>query len=160
GNVASTLGYVGAQSCDHPINAIYLWTSGPNEGVLQVQLRHGSGIRIEEFKEKLRGSFASQLPGVGFSFEPSDIGSRVLSFGASPPTAREARRWASTAERTPSGGSSAGAPFRERARDGFPGRSDRRSPEWCRRRESSPRRSGARWRRWIRSSTACGRVAS
>jgi multidrug efflux pump subunit AcrB len=85
GNVASTLGYVGAQSCDHPINAIYLWTSGPNEGVLQVQLKHGSGLRIEEFKEKLRRSFASKLPGVGFSFEPSDIVSRVLSFGASTP---------------------------------------------------------------------------
>jgi multidrug efflux pump subunit AcrB len=84
-NVDSTLGYVGAQSADHPINAIYLWTSGPNEGVLQVQLRHGSGIRIEEFKEKLRKSFAAHLPGVGFSFEPSDIVSRVLSFGASTP---------------------------------------------------------------------------
>ena len=84
-NVASTLGYVGAQSCDHPINAIYLWTSGPNEGVLQVQLRHGSGIRIEEFKERLRKSFAAQIPGVAFSFEPSDIVSRVLSFGASTP---------------------------------------------------------------------------
>lgn len=84
-NVDSTLGYVGAQSCDHPINAIYLWTSGPNEGVLQVQLRHGSGIRIEEFKEKLRRSFSEKLPGVAFSFEPSDIVSRVLSFGASTP---------------------------------------------------------------------------
>jgi multidrug efflux pump subunit AcrB len=84
-NVDSTLGYIGAQSADHPINAIYLWTSGPNEGVLQMQLRHGCGIRIEEFKEKLRKSFAAHLPGVGFSFEPSDIVSRVLSFGASTP---------------------------------------------------------------------------
>jgi multidrug efflux pump subunit AcrB len=65
GNVESTMGYVGAQSCDHPINAIYLWTSGPNEGVLQIQLRHGSGIRVEEFKERLRRSFAAKLPGGG-----------------------------------------------------------------------------------------------
>jgi len=84
-NVDSTLGYVGGQSADHPINAIYLWTSGPNEGVLQMQLRHGSGIHVEEFKERLRKSFAAHLPGVGFSFEPSDIVSRVLSFGASTP---------------------------------------------------------------------------
>jgi multidrug efflux pump subunit AcrB len=84
-NVDSTLGYVGAQSADHPINAIYLWTSGPNEGVLQMQLRHGCGIHIEEFKEKLRKSFSNDLPGVAFSFEPSDIVSRVLSFGASTP---------------------------------------------------------------------------
>jgi multidrug efflux pump subunit AcrB len=53
--------------------------------VLQIQLRHGSGIRVEEFKERLRRSFAAKLPGVGFSFEPSDIVSRVLSFGASTP---------------------------------------------------------------------------
>jgi CzcA family heavy metal efflux pump len=84
-NVDSTLGYIGAQSADHPINAIYLWTSGPNEGVLQMQLRHGSGIHVEEFKERLRKTFANHLPGVGFSFEPSDIVSRVLSFGASTP---------------------------------------------------------------------------
>jgi multidrug efflux pump subunit AcrB len=76
---------VGAQSADHPINAIYLWTSGPEEGVLQVQLRHGCGIHIEEFKERVRGSIAARLPGVDVSFEPSDIVSRVLSFGASTP---------------------------------------------------------------------------
>jgi multidrug efflux pump subunit AcrB len=85
GNVESTLGYVGGQSADHPINAIYLWTSGPEEGVLQVQLRHGSGIHIEEFKERLRKSLADHLPAMRFSFEPSDIVSRVLSFGASTP---------------------------------------------------------------------------
>jgi multidrug efflux pump subunit AcrB len=85
GILESTLGYVGAQSADHPINAIYLWTSGPNEGVLQLQLRHGSGIHVEQFKEKLRASIARELPGVALSFEPSDIVSRVLSFGASTP---------------------------------------------------------------------------
>ena len=85
GNVESTLGYVGGQSADHPINAIYLWTSGPEEGVLQVQLRHGSGLHIEDFKERLRKSLANHLPAMRFSFEPSDIVSRVLSFGASTP---------------------------------------------------------------------------
>ena len=84
-NVESTLGYVGGQSADHPINAIYLWTSGPEEGVLQVQLKHGSGLHIEEFKERLRKSLATHQPAMRFSFEPSDIVSRVLSFGAATP---------------------------------------------------------------------------
>jgi multidrug efflux pump subunit AcrB len=84
-NVESTLGYVGLQSADHPINAIYLWTSGPEEAVLQVQLRHGSGIPIEEFKERLRGAITKELPAVRLSFEPSDIVSRIMSFGASTP---------------------------------------------------------------------------
>jgi multidrug efflux pump subunit AcrB len=84
-NVESTLGYIGLQSADHPISAIYLWTSGPEEGVLQVQLRHGSGIPIEEFKERLRGTILTKLPDLRLSFEPSDIVSRVMSFGASTP---------------------------------------------------------------------------
>lgn len=83
--VESTLGYVGLQSADHPINAIYLWTSGPEECVLQVQLRHGTGIHIEDFKEKLRTAISRKLPDLRLSFEPSDIVSRVMSFGASTP---------------------------------------------------------------------------
>jgi len=85
GNVESTLGYVGAQPTTHPINAIYLWTSGPDEGVLQIQLRHGSGLRVEPFKELLRREIAAKIPEVAISFEPSDIVSRVLSFGAPTP---------------------------------------------------------------------------
>ncbi|HXX94526.1 MAG TPA: efflux RND transporter permease subunit, partial [Planctomycetota bacterium] len=85
GKIESTLGYVGLQSADHPINAIYLWTSGPEEGVLQLQLRHGSGIPIEDYKERLRRTISRELPDVRLSFEPSDIVSRVMSFGASTP---------------------------------------------------------------------------
>jgi multidrug efflux pump subunit AcrB len=85
GNVDTTLGYVGTQSSDHPINAIYLWTGGPEEGVLQVQMRHGWGASIEAFKETLRRTIAAELPHVRVSFEPSDIVSRVMSFGTSTP---------------------------------------------------------------------------
>src|SRR4029077_4957935 len=38
-----------------------------------------------ELKERLRKKFAEQLPDVSFSFEPSDIVSRVMSLGASTP---------------------------------------------------------------------------
>jgi multidrug efflux pump subunit AcrB len=85
GNVDTTLGYVGTQSSDHPINAIYLWTGGPEEGVLQVQMRHGWGVSIEAFKETLRRTIAAELPQLRVSFEPSDIVSRVMSFGTSTP---------------------------------------------------------------------------
>src|SRR6516162_829439 len=43
GNVEITLGFVGVQNAAYPINAIYLWTSGPEEAVLQVQLKGDSG---------------------------------------------------------------------------------------------------------------------
>ena len=37
------LGFVGVQNADYPINTIYLWTSGPEEAVLQVQLKPKAG---------------------------------------------------------------------------------------------------------------------
>jgi multidrug efflux pump subunit AcrB len=86
-NVEITLGFVGTQPPNYPINTIYLWSSGSEEAVLQVQLKRGTGIRIEDLKERLRQKLVQELPGVRFSFEPSDIVSRVMSFGA--PTAIE-----------------------------------------------------------------------
>lgn len=84
-NVAVTLGFVGVHAPSYPINLIYLWNGGSEEGVLQVQLKPGVQMSIEGLKERLRKKFAQQLPDVSFSFEPSDIVSRVMSLGASTP---------------------------------------------------------------------------
>ncbi|HEX9464656.1 MAG TPA: efflux RND transporter permease subunit [Alphaproteobacteria bacterium] len=85
GNVEITLGFVGTQPPNYPINTIYLWSSGSEEAVLQVQLKPGAGIRVEDLQERLRQTLPEELPGVRFSFEPSDIVSRVMSFGAPTP---------------------------------------------------------------------------
>ena len=84
-NVAITLGFVGVHGANYPINLIYLWNGGPEEGVVQVQLKKGAPIQIEALKERLRGKFAAQMPEVSFSFEPSDIVSRVMSLGSPTP---------------------------------------------------------------------------
>jgi multidrug efflux pump subunit AcrB len=84
-NLATTLGFVGVHAPSYPINLIYLWNGGSEEGVLQVQLKPGTGIQIDALKERLRQQFAAKLPNVSFSFEPSDIVSRVMSLGASTP---------------------------------------------------------------------------
>src|SRR3981081_2111606 len=84
-NVQISLGFVGTQPPNYPINTIYLWSSGSEEAVLQVQLKYGAGISIEDLKERLRQKLPQELPGVRFSFEPSDIVSRVMSFGAPTP---------------------------------------------------------------------------
>ncbi|HXJ75273.1 MAG TPA: efflux RND transporter permease subunit, partial [Candidatus Dormibacteraeota bacterium] len=62
-----------------------LWNGGSEEGVLQVQLKPGAPVRIEDLKERLRVRFAQELPDVTASFEPSDIVSRVMSLGAATP---------------------------------------------------------------------------
>ena len=43
-NVEITLGFVGVQNAAYPINTIYLWTSGPEEAVLQVLLNPKAGV--------------------------------------------------------------------------------------------------------------------
>jgi multidrug efflux pump subunit AcrB len=84
-NVALTIGLVGVHAANYPINLIYLWNGGPEEGWLAVQFKPNCGIQIEEFKERLRAVFAQEFATVRFSFEPSDIVNRVMSFGASTP---------------------------------------------------------------------------
>jgi multidrug efflux pump subunit AcrB len=84
-NVEITLGFIGVHGANYPINLIYLWNGGPEEGVVQVQLKKNAPIRIEGLKEHLRRKFAEQMPEVSFSFEPSDIVSRVMSLGSPTP---------------------------------------------------------------------------
>jgi multidrug efflux pump subunit AcrB len=85
GNVRTTLAFIGVHGANYPINLIYQFNGGPEEGVLQVQLKPGARVSIEGLKERLRQTFAKELPEVAFSFEPSDIVSRVMSLGASTP---------------------------------------------------------------------------
>jgi multidrug efflux pump subunit AcrB len=83
-NVESTLGFVGVQPASYPINTIYLWTGGPEESVMQVQLKPGSAS-LEALKERLRKRLAEQLPDVRVSFEPSEMVSRIMNLGAQTP---------------------------------------------------------------------------
>ena len=84
-NVAITLGFVGTHAPSYPISNIHLWNGGPEQGVVQVQLKRGANVRMTELKERLRQTLAAQLPEVQLSFEPSDIVSRVMSLGAPTP---------------------------------------------------------------------------
>jgi multidrug efflux pump subunit AcrB len=106
-NVGTTLAYVGVVPASYPINNVYLWTSGPEEAVLRVALKPGSGIRIEDLKSRIRDELRSNLQtwlrgklreeGLGeaqveqraealrLSFEPADIINEVMSFGSPTP---------------------------------------------------------------------------
>ena len=85
GNVDISLGYVGTQGASYPINTVFLWTSGPHESVMNVALRPGAGIDVTTFEEKLRGILPPKFPGCSFSFEPGDIVSQIMNFGAPTP---------------------------------------------------------------------------
>ena len=86
GNVEITLGFVGVQPASFPVNLIHLWTSGSHEAVLRVALRKGSGILLEEFKERLRRQLPKDLPeGTSLSFESGDVVGQIMNFGAPTP---------------------------------------------------------------------------
>ena len=84
-NIALTMGLVGVHASNYPVNLIHLWNGGPEEAWLAVQFKKGAPVRVEALQEKLRGVFAQELPGARVAFEPSDIVTRVMSFGSSTP---------------------------------------------------------------------------
>ena len=84
-NISITMGLVGVHAPNYPVNLIHQWNSGPDEAVLQVQLKETAGIPIAQLRESLRARLASELPGINFSFEPADIVSRVMSLGSPTP---------------------------------------------------------------------------
>jgi len=84
-NVRLSLGYVGTVPASFPINAVYQFSRGPEEAILRIALKPGSGVRTEDAKGQLREALAARFPGVRFSFEPADIVSEVMSFGSSTP---------------------------------------------------------------------------
>ncbi|WP_407503299.1 efflux RND transporter permease subunit [Elizabethkingia miricola] len=84
-NIAISSSFVGLQPPTFAINPIFLYTSGPHESVIKVNLNKGSGVAIEELKEKLRTAVTKHIPGAQLSFEPADLVDQVMSMGASNP---------------------------------------------------------------------------
>ncbi len=84
-NVDITIGYVGVQPPAFPVNVIHQWQSGPHEAVLQIALKHGSGVRVAELRERLRKRLSTELPGTELSFEAADIVSQIMNFGSATP---------------------------------------------------------------------------
>src|SRR5262249_7016360 len=107
GNLETSVGFVGVAPSSYPINAVYSWTSGPEEAVLRIALKKDSGVRIEELKSRLRRELPAQLGDwlkakiiaeggdpddaekrsaqIRLSFEPADIVNEVMSFGSPTP---------------------------------------------------------------------------
>src|SRR5262249_18165104 len=84
-NVNITLGYVGSLPSAYPINTIFLWTSGPQEGILRVALRPNSRMQVDELEAHLREKLPRMFPGAQFSFEAGDIVTQIMNFGAPTP---------------------------------------------------------------------------
>jgi multidrug efflux pump subunit AcrB len=83
-NVEITSDFVGVVPSSYPVDLIHLFTSGPQEAVIQVALKPGAP-RGEALRERLRESLRRELPGSEVSFEAADIVTQVMSFGSPTP---------------------------------------------------------------------------
>jgi multidrug efflux pump subunit AcrB len=83
-NVDITSDYVGVQPSSYPVNLIHLFTSGPEEVLIQVQLKR-KHPDDERMREDLRSAFRREMPEMQMSFEAGDIISQVMSFGSPTP---------------------------------------------------------------------------
>jgi multidrug efflux pump subunit AcrB len=81
-NLETTLGYVGTQPSSYPINTVFLWTSGSQQAIINVGLKPGASISLRSLEENLRQKLPLEFPTARFSFDPGDLISQTLSFGA------------------------------------------------------------------------------
>jgi multidrug efflux pump subunit AcrB len=81
-NLDLSLGYIGTQGSSYPINAVFLWTSGPQEAIINVALKQGTSLKLADVEERLRQKLSQRFPEARFSFDPGDLVSQILSFGS------------------------------------------------------------------------------
>lgn len=83
-NIAITSDFMGAVPSSYPVDLIHLFTSGPQEAIIQVALKPDA-VRGEALRERIREKLRKDLPDCRVSFEPADIVSQVMSFGSPTP---------------------------------------------------------------------------
>jgi multidrug efflux pump subunit AcrB len=83
-NVEITSDFVGVVPSSYPVDLIHLFTSGPQEAIIQVALKPETP-RGEALRERLRESLRKEAPGTQVSFEAADIVTQVMSFGSATP---------------------------------------------------------------------------
>jgi multidrug efflux pump subunit AcrB len=108
-HIAITMGYVGQVAPNFGIDNMVLFMRGPDDGQLRVALTEDSGIKLDEFRERMRDKLPKKVipwltkrleqgglsPSEAqrqanlstFGFEPGDIVTTVMSFGSQTPIA-------------------------------------------------------------------------
>lgn len=84
-NIDITSAFVGNHPSSFSTDPIYLFMSGPQDGVLQVALKEDYKGNLEDLKEKLRHVMARDMPQVLVSFEPIELTDKILSQGSPTP---------------------------------------------------------------------------
>ncbi|GAB3901877.1 efflux RND transporter permease subunit [Larkinella knui] len=84
-NVDITSAMVGMHGSQFSTSPIYLFMAGPQEGVLQVSLKHDYDVDLDALKDQYREKMKAALPGIKLSFEPIELTDKILSQGSPTP---------------------------------------------------------------------------
>jgi multidrug efflux pump subunit AcrB len=83
-NVIVTSDFEGLIPSSYPVDLIHLFTSGPQDAIIQVALKPDAP-RGEKLRERLRQNLETKLPDCHVSFEAGDIVTQVMGFGSPTP---------------------------------------------------------------------------
>jgi len=84
-NIEVTSALVGMHPGLFSTSPIYLFMAGPQEAVMQVNLKEDYKVNLDELKEKFRTAMKKELPSVQLSFEPIELTDKILSQGSPTP---------------------------------------------------------------------------
>ena len=84
-HVKITSGYIGLVPSSFGSSNLYIFNTGTNEAVLQVNLDEDYKINLDELKDALRKNIAQALPEMSITFEPIDMTEKIMSQGANTP---------------------------------------------------------------------------
>ena len=84
-NVGIISAFAGQQPPSYPTLPIILFTSGPNEMLMQVNMAANYKVNIDELEEQYRIALHKAMPDVMVSYEPIDLTDKIMSQGASNP---------------------------------------------------------------------------
>jgi multidrug efflux pump subunit AcrB len=84
-NIEITSAMVGMHGAQFSTSPIYLFMAGPQEGVLQVSMKHDFDGDMDKLKDNFRAQMKKVLPGVKLSFEPIELTDKILSQGSPTP---------------------------------------------------------------------------
>ncbi|KAA2242986.1 efflux RND transporter permease subunit [Chitinophaga agrisoli] len=84
-HVSITSAFVGTHPQTYSTAPIFLWMAGPHEAVLQVALKEGYKVDLDELKDKIRARAKQIDTNMSLSFEPIELTDKILSQGSPTP---------------------------------------------------------------------------
>ncbi len=85
GHVAISSAYVGFVPSSYGTSNLYIFNSGTNEALMELELDRGYKVNLDKLKDRLRENIYAGYPGVSISFEPIELTEKIMAQGAATP---------------------------------------------------------------------------